>query len=242
MEQKSCLVSNNLILDWGWLPDGSAADNVESTIDAILIEGCDDTLVFGNKIRMIDRAKIATARALTFIDSVRHPTVLSQNCRAAFNSFRDVGIGVFSSATGAGTTLRENVFSNVTTQYSGLATAAIPAGIYTPTLVLQTNVASASVGDVVFTRSEDVVHVHGSITITPTAAAGAYTELRLPLPIPSDLSGGAHLAAGTFNDAVNQFGRIYALVSAVSNQARFSYNANFATARTFSFHFSYRVV
>lgn len=110
-------------------------------------------------------------------------------------------------------------------------------GTWTPTLTNVTNVDTSTPSACNFTRVGGVVVFSGTIQIDPTATGT--TSVGVSLPIASNFTSVVH-AAGAFNDAFNQSGRIQA--DATNDRLAFQFTANNTTNSTFTFSGSYRIL
>jgi len=111
--------------------------------------------------------------------------------------------------------------------------------IYAPTVVLTTNLASASVGFAIWLRIGNHVMVTGRLTADATATGAC--ECQIPLPVASNFTSALHVLGLFATDNVaHDVGRIEG--DTVTKRARFLFTVTQANQVNYGFHFSYLIV
>jgi len=125
-----------------------------------------------------------------------------------------------------------------------LPNGAITASTYTPTLTGVANVSASTARVCQYIRVGNTVTVSGGANITQTSGS-TYTRIGISLPVASNFAN-AYECGGAggivISTSVAQMGQI--LGDATNNRAEFDYisDSSGATAREFTFHFTYQII
>lgn len=240
-QQWGFVVGNNVMLDLGYLIDGTT----QITDPAyLLLEGCTGGEIGNNVLRADELASFAGSFGIlnTLYDDGTdefHPTDISVHD----NHIGDVEFGVSEvGATGVNNRYRNNDFSTVTSFYDNIPVEFLPYGTYTPVASSLTNIATATPQESRWRRVDRDILVSFFVTLDPTAAGAGSFTITLPVDPGSDFTDTqdvlGNLSSGTAGGSAH--GHILANTSARTALVNVNFGSDVA-AHGWAGQFSYRL-